>query len=102
VDVLLGKWEEAKGLQEIPILPGRPFDAGDRRLVLQDLALHMHERKVREIALEELEPMLEEKFDEILHDQAEAARAARRFLHVIEERTGLLVAAAKECTGSHT
>ena len=30
--MLLGKWEEAKGLGEVSILEDRPFDAGDKRL----------------------------------------------------------------------
>src|SRR3990172_5173065 len=38
VDVLLGKWEEAKGLQDAPILEGRPFDTGDKRLMLKHVA----------------------------------------------------------------
>ena len=92
VDVLLGKWEEVKQVQEAPILPGRPFDAGDKRLMLQNLALHMHEQQQKEIADEELRPFLEAAFDDILHDQAEAGRAVQRFLDVIQERTGLLVA----------
>ena len=92
VDVLLGKWEEVKQVQEVPILPGRPFDAGDRRLMLQGLALHMHEQQQKEIAAEQLTPYLEAAFGEIIGDHAEAGRAVRRFLDVIQERTGLLVA----------
>ncbi|MBN1485616.1 MAG: NACHT domain-containing protein, partial [Chloroflexia bacterium] len=33
VEVLLGKWEEAKGLRETPILDDSSFDAGDKRLL---------------------------------------------------------------------
>ncbi|MGD9100865.1 MAG: hypothetical protein PVF45_10335 [Anaerolineae bacterium] len=50
VDVLLGKWEEAKGLSETPILDDKPFDTGDRRLMLQAVALAMHEGQQKEVA----------------------------------------------------
>ena len=47
VDVLLGKWDEARGVAEPSILGDKPFDTGDKRLLLQLLALHMHERSKR-------------------------------------------------------
>ncbi|MEW6289700.1 MAG: SUMF1/EgtB/PvdO family nonheme iron enzyme [Thermodesulfobacteriota bacterium] len=95
VDVLLGKWEEAKGVLEVAILPGAPFDTGDRRLMLQSLALHLHENKQKEIDSADLQQFLERKFCEncpVLEDQREVERAASRFVAVIEERCGLLVA----------
>ncbi len=50
IAVLLGKWDEARGvLPEQPILPDRPFDTTDRRLLLQNVALHMHEQQQKEI-----------------------------------------------------
>jgi predicted NACHT family NTPase len=49
VDVLLGKWDEARGVQEALILDDRPFDIGDRRLVLQQVALGIHEQAIKEI-----------------------------------------------------
>jgi len=92
VDVLLGKWEEAKGLPETPILGDKPFDTGDRRLMLQGVALAMHERRQKEIASEDLRRWLGEMFHEILQDRRESERAVGRFLSVIQERTGLLAA----------
>ncbi len=92
VDVLLGKWEEAKGMHETPILPGKPFDTGDRRLMLQSLALQMHEEQQKEIGAEDLRRALGGMFHEILQNWREVGRAITRFLTVIEERTGLLVA----------
>ncbi|MCX6030886.1 MAG: SUMF1/EgtB/PvdO family nonheme iron enzyme [Chloroflexi bacterium] len=92
VNVLLGKWEEAKGVQETPILPDKPFDTGDRRLLLQSLALHMHEQARKEIAVGDLQGWLQTKFAEILPERRQAEHAVLRFLQVIEERTGLLVA----------
>lgn len=93
VDVLLGKWDEAHGLAEASILPnGQPFDTGDRRLVLQSVALHLHERAQKEIDAEELQLLLYSLFFELLHDERSAQQAITRFLTVIEERTGLLVA----------
>jgi hypothetical protein len=92
IDVLLGKWEEAKGVQEIPVFVDKPFDTGDKRLVLQSLALHMHEKEDKEIDVEALRKLLQSMFLEVLRDQQTADQAVTRFLSVIQERTGLLVA----------
>ncbi len=93
IDVLLGKWEEAKGLQpDVAILDNRPFDTGDRRVMLQQIALKMHERQLKEVTSEELQRWLTALFLEVTKDQRAAERAVERFLHVIEERTGLLTA----------
>lgn len=92
VDVLLGKWDEARGVQEVAILPDRPFDTGDKRLLLQQVALTMHAAEQKEIAVEDLRRVLGDYFQGLLHDWREASRAVDRFLRVAEERTGLLVA----------
>ena len=92
VDVLLGKWDEARGLGEIAILEDKIFDTGDRRLMLQAVALHMHELELKEIELDALNLLLIGLFFEVTHDERTAERAVERFLEVIEARTGLLVA----------
>ena len=92
VDVLLGKWDEARGVDEIHILDDRPFDAGDRRLLLQNIALTMHEREKKELEAAELRSLLQTAFKSMTRDESEARRAAERFLTVVEERTGLLSA----------
>jgi formylglycine-generating enzyme required for sulfatase activity/energy-coupling factor transporter ATP-binding protein EcfA2 len=90
VDVLLGKWDEARGVAEQTVLANRPFDAGDRRLMLQSVALHMQGRTIKEIETADLHKLLEALFLEITDDKREATAAAGRFLTVIAERTGLL------------
>jgi len=92
VDVLLGKWDEARGVQEVAILPDRPFDAGDKRLLLQRLALTMHEAQQKEIAAEDLRRLLGEYFHGLVPDWRQVSSAVDRFLKVVEERTGLLAA----------
>jgi formylglycine-generating enzyme required for sulfatase activity len=92
VDVLLGKWDEARGVKETEILDERPFDVGDRRLLLQRLALHMHEENKKEIEIEELQDFLIDIFAPMTPDEGSARHAAERFLKAIEERTGLLSA----------
>jgi len=92
VDVLLGKWDEARGVQEVAILPDRTFDAGDKRLLLQRLALTMHEAQQKEIAAEDLRRLLSDYFGGMLIDSEEVSRTVDRFLKVVEERTGLLAA----------
>lgn len=93
VDVLLGNWDEAKGLPVAEIiLPGRPFDTGDRRLLLQSIALHMHETTKKDIEVGELTELLAKLFRDTGANRAEINRGVRQFLHGIEERTGLLTA----------
>ncbi len=92
VDVLLGKWDEARGVAETPIVAGLPFDSGDRRLLLQQVALAMHERQWKEIEVAELRLLLHAMFAEIVADARASEAAVDRFLRVIEERSGLLVA----------
>jgi hypothetical protein len=75
----------------LPILPdGRVFDTGDKRLLLQALALHMHEQQTREIDLASLRELLQGWFDSQLGDTRGATHAANRFLEVVEQRAGLL------------
>lgn len=95
VDVLLGKWDEARGVQESLILNDRPFDISDRRLVLQHLALAMHEAATKEIDADRLREILAEQLSDALSDGRELDLAVARLLHVIKERTGLLIARAE-------
>ena len=60
--------------------------------MLQSVALWMHEQQHKEIDAGDLRRWLDEMFREILGDWRAAERAVDRFLHVIQERTGLLVA----------
>lgn len=93
VEVLLGKWEEAKGVQQIPILQeDQPFDTGDKRLILQDLALYLHEQSRKEIQVADLHRFLHARFQELLGEAHTVEQTVVRFLAMIEERTGLLVA----------
>ena len=92
VDVLLGKWDEARGVDEIRIFEDRPFDAGDRRLLLQQIALFMHERQTKEIDSEDLYRLLSDVFTSMSTNQHDARKAAENFQRMIEERTGLLTA----------
>jgi len=93
IAVLLGKWDEARGvLLEEPILPDRPFDTTDRRLLLQSVALHMHEQGQKEIETEALQELLARLFSPMVTDATLVDKAVGRFLRLIEERTGLLVA----------
>lgn len=92
IDVFLGKWDAAKGATELPILPGLSFETHDKRLILQHVALHLHEQKCKEIDLAELRRYLLTYFSVIVQDERQRYTAVERFLALIEERTGLLVA----------
>ncbi|MCL6512422.1 MAG: SUMF1/EgtB/PvdO family nonheme iron enzyme [Anaerolineae bacterium] len=95
VDVLLGKWDEARGVQETLVIGGRPFDISDRRLVLQQLALAMHEQAIKEIDAEPLRDVLARQLKDAVDDPRELDASVARFLNVIQERTGLLIARAE-------
>lgn len=92
VEVLLGRWDEAKGLETEAMLAGRPLDAGDRRSLLEPVALWMHEKRRREIELDELRPLLLPSFKNMTAGDAPAAtKSVEAFLRLINERSGLLV-----------
>jgi len=93
VDVLLGKWDEARGVIEAPIVENSVFDTNDRRLLLQSIALEMHEAGVKELPTDELLLSLNAAFFSITRDERAAQRSAQQFLTVIRERAGLLVEA---------
>jgi formylglycine-generating enzyme required for sulfatase activity/energy-coupling factor transporter ATP-binding protein EcfA2 len=93
VDVLLGKWDDARGVHESLTLNGRPFDISDRRLVLQQVALAMHEQSIKEIDTGPLRDLLAKQLAGA--DPRETDAAVARFLNVIQERTGLLIARAE-------
>ena len=93
IDVLLGKWDEARGVEESRIFDDRPFDTGDRRLLLQSIAFHMHEAALKEIEADSLREQLKASFASMVSDQRTAEKAVDTFLEVVQERTGLLVEA---------
>jgi len=95
VDVLLGKWDEARGVDAVRVLDDRPFDASDRRLLLQTIALNMQTAGKREIEADELTRQLRAYFTGLTATPAAANHATERFLQVIRERTGLLVEAGQ-------
>ena len=95
VDVLLGKWDEARGVQASLILNDRAFDISDRRLVLQQVALTMHEQAVKELDAGPLKELLADQLGDAVVDPRELETTVARFLNVIQERTGLLIARAE-------
>ncbi|MES9904112.1 MAG: SUMF1/EgtB/PvdO family nonheme iron enzyme [Sedimenticola sp.] len=95
VEVLLGKWDEARGVQESFVIDDRQFDISDRRLVLQHLALVMHEQDLKEIDAEPLSKILARQLSDSVTDPKALDAAVERFLNVIQERTGLLIARAE-------
>jgi len=80
VDVLLGHWDEAKGLV------GR-LSPGEKRAVLQPLALAMHRANRRDVPRRELETLIGALLPKVGGESADAAD----FLDEVRERSGLLV-----------
>lgn len=92
VEVLLAGWDKAKGLDTETQLAGRVLDSGDRRSLLEPVAFWLHERKRREIELDELRPLLLPTFLGLAaNDQQLAAKAVEEFLSLVYLRSGLLV-----------
>jgi formylglycine-generating enzyme required for sulfatase activity len=90
IEVLLGKWDEAKGLAAKTLMAGRELDAGDRRSLLEPVALWMMEQPLREIESRDLRRQLGQQFQEMVGDWRQAGRAVDDFLRLINERSGLL------------
>ncbi len=89
VEVLLGKWDEAKGLTTTTQVRGVELDAGDRRSLLEPVALWMMEQRVREIETDTLRAQLRARFVAMRSD-VPADKAVDDFLRLINERSGLL------------
>jgi formylglycine-generating enzyme required for sulfatase activity len=92
VEVLLGHWDEAKGLETDLILAGRALDGGDRRSLLEPVAFWLHEHKTRELERDDLRDILLQKFLNMTGgDRTQAAKALDAFLALINQRSGLLI-----------
>ena len=92
VEVLLGYWDEAKGLDTQVTVGGRSLDAGDRRSLLEPVAFWMQEHKQREIERDDLRTLLLPSFQGFSGSAPSAGRkACDAFLRMIGERSGLLV-----------
>ena len=92
VSVLLGKWDEVRNIEEQEVIIGKLIDANDKRLILQSVALWMQEREVREIDAEMLRKLLTRELQANFGEVANVRQAATRFIDLIEERAGLLIA----------
>ncbi len=104
VEVLLVGWDEAKGLPTQTALGSLQLDAGDRRSLLAPLAFWLHEKRQREIELADLRTLLLPEFEKLTGSgnvmpakagiqrvSGMAAKAVDDFLHLINERSGLLI-----------
>ncbi len=91
VEVLLGHWDQAKGLETGARIAGRELDSGDRRSLLEPVAFWMHERQKREIEQDELSSLLRPALLNWAGDEASAGKAAKAFINLINMRSGLLV-----------
>jgi predicted NACHT family NTPase len=79
VDVLLGKWDEARGVEDTRILDDRPFDVTDRRLLLQSIALAMHAAGQKDLAVDDLCQRLRTAF---ASKTADRSRRSARLVHL--------------------
>ena len=93
VEVLLGHWDAAKGMEtEFMLAGGRMLDGGDRRSLLEPVAFWLHEHRKRELERDDLRGILLPKFINMMEgDKEKASKALDAFLHLINERSGLLI-----------
>jgi len=68
IEVLLVQWDAVKGLSATAVLQGLELDAGDRRSLLEPVALWMMEQRLREIELDDLRRRLAQPFKAMLKD----------------------------------
>ncbi|HOU13056.1 MAG TPA: SUMF1/EgtB/PvdO family nonheme iron enzyme [Anaerolineae bacterium] len=92
LEVLLVQWDAVKGLEEadIAVLQDLKLDAGDRRSLLEPIALWLMEHHAREIELDDLRRQLAQPFYGMLKDWRLAAKAVDGFIALINARSGLL------------
>ncbi len=90
VEVLLVQWDAVKGLPDIEVLQGLALDAGDRRSLLEPIALWLMEQRAREIELDDLRRQLAVPFQAMLKDWRLTAKAVDGFIALINARSGLL------------
>ncbi len=90
VEVLLVQWDAVKGLSATAVLQGLELDAGDRRSLLEPIALWMMEKHVRELDLDDLRKQLASPFHAMLKDLRQTAKAVDGFVALINARSGLL------------
>jgi formylglycine-generating enzyme required for sulfatase activity len=90
IEVLLVQWDAVKGLSDTAMLQGLELDAGDRRSLLEPIALGLMEQRAREIELDALRKQLARPFQEMLKDWRKTAKAVDGFIALINARSGLL------------
>lgn len=90
IEVLLVQWDAVKGLSSTAVLQGLELDAGDRRSLLEPVALWMMEQRVRELDLDDLRRRLARPFKAMLKDLRQTEKAVNGFVHLINARSGLL------------
>ena len=79
IEVLLSHWDVAKGLSASITVAGRELDAGDRRSLLEPIALWMMEQHAREIEADELRRQLGQRFYEMMGDWRHGGQSRGRF-----------------------
>ncbi|RLC91463.1 MAG: hypothetical protein DRI77_13785, partial [Chloroflexi bacterium] len=90
IEVLLGYWDEARGVRGYA-LPGLALDAGDKRSLLEPIAFWMQERALREIDKEMLLRQLCDLFLPLSGDDRRlAGKRGEAFVAIINARSGLL------------
>ena len=90
IEVLLGYWDEARGVRG-HVLPGLDLDAGDKRSLLEPVAFWMQERELSEIDRDMLLRQLCNLLAPLSGDDRRlAAKRAEAFVALINARSGLL------------
>ncbi len=90
IEVLLVQWDAVKGLPATEVLQGLELDAGDRRSLLEPVALWLMEQRAREIELDDLRRQLAQPFQAMLKDWRLTSKAVDGFINLINARSGLL------------
>ncbi len=90
IEVLLVQWDAVKGLPATEVLQGLELDAGDRRSLLEPIALWLMEQHAREIELDALRRQLAQPFQTMLKDLRLTEKAVNGFIALINARSGLL------------
>ena len=92
IEVLLWKWDEAKGLTDDSAMADSKKNAGDLCSMLEPIALWMMEHQPEKIDTVELRRQLGQKFAEMMQDLKQVDHEVEKFFQWITERSSLLAA----------
>lgn len=90
IEVLLGYWDEGKGLNESVNVLDLHMDTSDKRSFLEPIAFWMHDKGLKELSDRDFYDLILERFSQRSQDRDLAEKRTKAFIKDIVERSGLI------------